>query len=407
MAALLVRLIYVLFFAGAYLYPDSQDWIATALRLVQLHTYGDCWRPPLYPFFLAGIYFFCGESLLAVRIFQSVLGALTCLLLYFTGRTVFNRKVGFICSILALLYPYFIYYTGDILAETILTFLLSASIASIAWFQREPDFRRAGLTGLCLGLTALCKPVILPFVVVVLCWMIFRLRHQCLRALQTSLLTGTVTLLVILPWTIRNYIYYHEFILVSTGGLALWMSYNPYTERLEQVPELLSTADQNSHSLPEDFTYYPVKRYAEINSLPRLEADRIFRQEAMDFIRNNPGKVVWLWYKRLGHFWRLYPLVATPANKIVALVSSGTVIIGGWIGIILSWRRWPDSRLLLGLVLTYTLVYVISLTNIRYRVPLDGVMMVFAALALWRMSVYYFCKKGSADEKNPASYHQP
>jgi 4-amino-4-deoxy-L-arabinose transferase-like glycosyltransferase len=388
--ALAVRLAYVLFFAGTYLSPDSQEWIANARQLLAQHAYGNSWRPPLYSFFLAAIYFVCGESVLAVRILQAFLGAFTCLLVYFAGKTVFHQKVGLISGILAAFYPYFIYYSGDILAETLLIFLLSASVASLAWFQQQTDYRRAVLAGLCLGLTILCKPVILPFVFLLLCWILIILRRQWRRACWTALLTGLTVVLVMLPWTIRNYLYYHELILVSTSGATLWLSYNPLAERLERLPELLSTAEQNSRVLPNDFEYYPQQRYALINSLPRQVADQVFREEAWDFIKKNPRKVLWLWSKRLGHFWRLYPLVATPASRIAAAVSSSIVIIGGWAGIFISWRTWPKSRLLVLLIIVYTAAYSFFLTNIRYRVPLDTVMMIFAALAWWQLYKYCF-----------------
>lgn len=390
-AALSARLVYVLIFAGPYLSPDSQDWIAGTRLIVEQHTFGDYWRPPLYSFFLAGIYYFLGESVSAVRIIQSLLGAFTCLMVYFAGKILFNRKTGMIGSILAAFYPYFIYYTGDILSETLLTFLLSSSVALLVWFQQRPGYRRAILSGFCLGLTSLCKPVILPFVLLFLVWIVIALRRQRAHAWLTVLLVGSSVLLAILPWTIRNYFYYHEFILVSTSGPALWFSYNPFAERLERVPELLPTAQQNKHSLPDDFTYYPVKRYAEINSLPRKEANQVFREEAWYYMKKNPAKVLWLWYKRLGHFWRLYPLVATSTNKIAAFVSSGIVVIGGWAGIFISWQIRPKCRLLVWLIVSYTAIYCFFLTNIRYRVPLDAVMMIFAAIAIYRL-YNYFCK---------------
>lgn len=382
LVALAVRLAYVLFFAGSYLSPDSSEWIANAQLIISDHTYGDSWRPPLYSFFLALVYFLFGQTLLAIRLTQSLLGAATCLLVYYISRTVFNKKVGFSGACLCSFYPYFIYYTGDVLAETLLTFLLAASIECLVYFQEEPTWPKAILAGFCLGLTSLCKPVILPFVILLPVWGIIVYRQQWRQVLPKISIILAVTILVILPWSVRNYFYYHEFTLVSTSGASLWLAYNPLAARLEKLPELLSTQDQNSKVLPEEFEYYPRLRFIEINNLPRMEADKVFKKEAWDFMKNNPKTVIWLWSKRFFHFWRLYPLVATPANKVAAFLTSGLVIIFGWLGLLISLRHWRKTLLFLFLLGTYTVVYIFSLTNIRYRIPIDTCLMVFAAYTL-------------------------
>lgn len=385
LVALAVRMAYVLFFAGSYLSPDSSEWIANARLIVSAHAYGDSWRPPLYSFFLALVYFLFGQTILAIRVAQALLGAVTCLLVYYLGRTIFNKKVGFIGACLCSFYPYFIYYTGDVLTETLLTFLLAASLACLVYFQEGPTGHKAILAGFCFGLTSLCKPVILPFVFLLPGWGILVYRQQLRQILPKIIIILTATVLVILPWSIRNYFYYHEFSLISTSGASLWLAYNPFSARLEKLPELLSAQDRNSNVLTNEFEYYPRQRFAEINNLPRLEADKVFKKEAWDFIKNNPKTVVWLWYKRFFHFWRLYPLVATTANKIAAFLTSGLVIILGWLGLLISIRNWRKTILFLFLLSTYTLVYIFSLTNIRYRIPIDTFMMVFAAYTLWRL----------------------
>lgn len=403
--ALAGRLAYVLFFAGSYLSPDSSEWIGNAQLLISDHTYGDSWRPPLYSFFLALVYFLFGQSLLVVRIAQAFLGAATCLLVYYIGRNVFNRKVGFIGACFCGLYPYFIYYTGDVLSETLFTFLLAASLAGLVYFQEKPTYHRAILSGFCLGLTSLCKPVILPFIFLLPVWGIIVYRQQLRRVLPKVIIVFAAALLAILPWSVRNYLYYHEFTLISTSGVYLWMSYNPYTVRLEKIPELLPAQDQNSNYLPADFEYFPKQRFMEINKLPRMEADKVFKREAWDFMKNDPKTVIWLWYKRFFHFWRLYPLVATPANKVAAFLTSGSVIILGWMGLIMSIKNWRKTMLFLLLLGTYTVVHIVSLTNIRYRVPIDTFMMVFAAYALWRLYLL-LRKKVSIHEEHPARHHQ-
>ncbi|MDD5132682.1 MAG: hypothetical protein PHH44_08490 [bacterium] len=146
---------------------------------------------------------------------------------------------------------------------------------------------------------------------------------------------------------------------------------------------IIIPAYNEENTIVESYNGLTRQRFMEINNLPRLEADKVFKKEAWDFIKNNPKTVVWLWYKRFFHFWRLYPLIATPANKIAAFLTSGSVIILGWLGFIITIRNWRKTILFLFLLGTYTVVHVVSLTNIRYRVPIDTFMMVFAAYTIW------------------------
>src|SRR2546425_890782 len=89
--ALLVRILfnmYVMGFedSGFQLYPDSKDYDALGLSLASGSGFADnhspnTYRPPGYPFFLATIYGRLGHHYAAVTVIQSVLGALTCLMI--------------------------------------------------------------------------------------------------------------------------------------------------------------------------------------------------------------------------------------------------------------------------------------------------------------------------------------
>ena len=46
---------------------------------------------PFYPYLLGLIYFLFGHSILIARIFQIVLGSVSCVLLYFIGKKVFDK----------------------------------------------------------------------------------------------------------------------------------------------------------------------------------------------------------------------------------------------------------------------------------------------------------------------------
>ena len=83
-------------------------------------------RTPIYPLFLSGVYFIFGHSYLAVRIMQAIIGALTCLLIYWLGKEIFDEGVGRVVSLIVVFYLVPISYTGFSSNRNLLfTFLLS------------------------------------------------------------------------------------------------------------------------------------------------------------------------------------------------------------------------------------------------------------------------------------------
>jgi 4-amino-4-deoxy-L-arabinose transferase-like glycosyltransferase len=62
-------------------------------------------RPPGYPVFLAGIHAAFGESILAVRIVESVMGALQTVVIAVMGKRIGGEVVGVLSGILWSIYP--------------------------------------------------------------------------------------------------------------------------------------------------------------------------------------------------------------------------------------------------------------------------------------------------------------
>ncbi|MBI5574565.1 MAG: glycosyltransferase family 39 protein [Elusimicrobia bacterium] len=369
--ALLIRLIYVIPLNPGKLSLDSAEWSQLARDVIEKKHYGDeyTWRPPGYVLFLAATYVSFGKSVVIVRIIQTVLGSLTCLIIYLIGKKIFCDLVGKIASVLLSLYPYAIAYAGDILSETFYTFLISITLLSIIIAVEQPSAKNQMFIGVLFGLTALTKATILPFYFIACFWIWWRTKK-----IKNAFLAGIFTLLTICPWTIRNYLHYHKFILISFGYGTLWTSNNDETMILETIGE----KEQPAAS---DWDWTP-KRYKELIKLPRIEAEKIFEKEAKEWIKNNPEKFRWLLKKRLIHFWRLYPMMAYKWQKIAAMITSGIYIPLCFIGIILSIKNFKNTSLLIFLFIVYTLVHLPFAVLIRYRVPVDPYIIIFASYTI-------------------------
>ncbi len=161
-------------------------------------------RGPVYPMFLAGLLavkpaWFPGS----VQFAQGVVHGLTCLLVFGISRILWDRRRGAVASLVCSVHPYLIWFTSRVVTETVLTFLFTAVVFCLVYFSRRPTVGRAVLLGGVLGLGALCKQTLLPFVLLMPVLLALRLDRK--RRWRFSLAMLGASTLLILPWTVRNY----------------------------------------------------------------------------------------------------------------------------------------------------------------------------------------------------------
>ena len=177
-------------------------------------------KAPLLPWLVSLVYRVTGHSFMAALLFQAAIGALVPPLVRALGRGMFGRPVGRVAGWLAALHPLLVFFSGYLLTESLFcVVVLAALLASTDWLKHPRPARAFG-TGLLWGLAALTRPTALPlpFVVALWAWSPLGLSlRRVERGRQIALLLlGTA--LAIAPWTARNTIVLHEFVLITTGG---------------------------------------------------------------------------------------------------------------------------------------------------------------------------------------------
>ena len=126
---------------------------------------------PLYPYVLSFLYRFMEEpSFYAVRVVQSILGALSCVLILLVGVRFFDFRTGLLAAIAALLYAPFLFYDGELIQ---ISWVLFFTLLVFWSFPLAHDFAgrgrraRALLAGFFFGLALLGRPNLLPYLVVI------------------------------------------------------------------------------------------------------------------------------------------------------------------------------------------------------------------------------------------------
>lgn len=380
--SLAVRIIYVSTLDRHKMHPpDAMYWDSVAVNIINGngHALGEneslrptAFRTPLYSLFLAGTYRIFGHDLLFVRIIQSLLNAISCLLIYIIGKRLFNEWVGAIAFLISGFYPSFIYYSGFIGAESLLLFLFLIVLISLLRFYETISVKHGITTGIITGLATLAKPVFFLFLFFLLPWFLStNLKWRILKAWGISFI---FTLLVIAPWTIRNFIVFDSFILLSTeGGQTFWTSNN-------------SIADGTGSWYKEFEEMVP-------SELPETEREKIWYTKTFGFIRNNPGKFLLLIPKKIIRLYRLYPQEGysndvTRGVQIISLSSYGLILPFAAFGFFRSLRGNKKILLMHLSILYFTLLAAVFYGSTRLRLPIEPILIIFASLIFVQFLMY-------------------
>jgi predicted membrane-bound mannosyltransferase len=138
--ALVLRLVYLFELGGtplaSVLIGDGQQYDAWAQRIAAGDWLGSgvFYQAPLYPYLLGVVFAVAGHSLLAVRLVQAVLGAVSCALLGVAGRRFVGARAGLVAGAMLALYPPAIFFDGLIQKSSLDLFLVVSLLVLLGEF---------------------------------------------------------------------------------------------------------------------------------------------------------------------------------------------------------------------------------------------------------------------------------
>jgi 4-amino-4-deoxy-L-arabinose transferase-like glycosyltransferase len=403
--ALLVRVLYNVTVASAY-YPeyDSAAYQSIAFNIIDehcfcLHPYiTTVYRPPLWPWLIAGLSLIFGRADIYDRLFLCCLGAGTCVLIYLFARELFGRRIGLIAGLMACIYPALYLYDGWLYTESLYNFLLTAICYCVLRIQRDSGQRKRLwlLCALLLALLALTRPNGILVLALVIGWTLVLTWRKILhsRALIHMVFAALVVALLLVPWTMRNYLVAHSFVPVATGdGTVLLGAYNDsiLTNTNNQGIWInpLKTTPQNKQLL-QPFPLYTCTAPCEI---AREEASKIAAEQ---WIKAHLSSMPTLLFYHLRNFWTPYTREADlPMERFPAQTSSALVHIMSTTfplvifalaapGLIVTMKRFWRELLFAYLVLLATLGQALFYYgSSRFRAPVEPLLVLLAAGTCW------------------------
>ena len=323
---------------------------------------------PIYPLFLSVfLYLFkdVSRTFLIVTVIQSLIVSLSIFPIYAVSHDIFNKKVAIISCLLFIFYPIFIaqvfvihQLTFEILCVCFIVYLLLR-------IKNNFSNKVAIYLGVLLGISILINPIFFSFLPFIAIWLYFTCADKPKRKIIRSFFVILIlSLLIITPWSIRNYYALDGFVFVKGSGYALYRGNNQnYTET--GIPYMVGPEIDHKKCYPYDHPFY----------------DKKIRKIAIDYMINNPIITIKNSLRKLYYFW-WFPKILPEQTPIIRRISYLPLLLLGILGIVISVKRFKEVSVLYIPLISFSCIHCIFLVLPRYRIPILPIFFIFSAYAM-------------------------
>jgi 4-amino-4-deoxy-L-arabinose transferase-like glycosyltransferase len=372
---------------------DAADYHQLAAALAAGHGYVNvggeptAWRPPGYPVFLSFIYRITGPSVFAATLLQAIVGALTVLMLMLFGSTMLSYTETVVAGVIAAIYPGLVWLPRLLLSENLSLLLTLMTLWCVAMCLKSRRLLWLAMFGLVAALNTLVRggnlflPILLGAGLLLISFQ--RKPANWKQTCAGLVLAAALFVVVLTPWTIRNYRLFRSFVPVATQeGLTLYASYWPPVKSGRLIwGTLPGMEDPNVAAAAQTGSEVAASKYLEHVTVQRLRANPSY------FFRLIPSKMISL----------LVPLdweVLTHPVGTTRKINFGYVLIlfPALFGFFSLCRKSRANQWLLWivpiLVLTQTILFYGSP---RFRLPAEPIAILLAAVGL--VAAWAFLKR--------------
>jgi 4-amino-4-deoxy-L-arabinose transferase-like glycosyltransferase len=315
-------------------------------------------QPPVYPYLLAGIFKLAGAyshlSLWIAVGLNAVISALTAVLILQIGKRVFGTPTGVLAAWVWSCWTYEAVVAIRLWESSLSALLLAVGLWLLPKLAGSLRPQLWIVFGALAGVAALNNTTLLSVFPFFWLWLWIGYRRRGLSCTKRLVASVVVCVLVLLPWTVRNYATFHQIVPIRDNfGLELW----------------LGNHVRVTHVFDSDF---PILDPSEYNRLGEIRFMDAKRDIALEFIGRNPGTFLRLSARHFFQFWSAPEKSAWLGLSLLA-----------WLGMVLALRRKGLEAVPYALVvLIFPLVYYITHVFSTYRHPIEPVIVLLAAYSM-------------------------
>jgi 4-amino-4-deoxy-L-arabinose transferase-like glycosyltransferase len=308
----------------------------------------------------------------AGQIAQSIAGAVGVILIAVAAFRLGGAGSAKAAAAIAAVYPPLIWVAGYAYSEAVfwpagltLALVMSRALESPpgkAWW-------RAILFGVIAGLSILLRAATLLFVPLAGLWLLWKRRWIPLAGLVIGLVV------VLTPWTIRNFNFYGHFVLVaSDGGVTFWTGNNS-----------LAIGEGDMAANPH-LKYANQELRAKHPHLNEEQMEPVYYAESLGWMRAHPGDWLWLMMKKV--FYLVVPIgpsytLHSARYYVLTWVSYGLVLAFALVGFGKLGSRVSHVPGLWMLAGSAVLVCLVFFPQDRFRIPIiDPVLVIVAGAGI-------------------------
>ena len=339
-------------------------------------------RPgPGYQYFLGGVYKIFGHHYAAVWAIQSLLHALSALLVFLIARIIFSSRwhptIGLAAALLVGFSPDLITAAAMLMAENVGIFLMLVSIYLFFRFVENHNFAPLVFSALFLGLTVMVRSTILFLILAAVGYLVFNKNPQSrIRRFALLGLFLAVFGLTFVPWSIFTYRIYGEVLPLGANlGVNLLSGNHPGA-----TGEL-------------DPAYAHSRSYDELGP---VGSEKALKKDAMQFIINNPLEFARISFYRASMYFSFarptgwWPYLSGAARVgTLGLSAFYSVVLFtlGFTGLGLALKGKEKEKIVLfaAMLVLIPLAIVFIVVETRYRYPVYPFFAIFAGYALVRL----------------------
>jgi 4-amino-4-deoxy-L-arabinose transferase-like glycosyltransferase len=388
----------------------------------------------LMTLYLAGVYALFGHSPLIARLIQALLaGVLMPWLTYRLALRLSSRTVALIAAAISAIYIYFFYYAAALMTETFFILAVLAMLNAALDLAHKPTLKSAAWLGISIGCGILLRQLLMLFLPFLLAWLFWAWGKKIhWRPLALAL---AIPALFVAPFTIRNYFAFGEFVLLNTnaGYAFFWANHPIHGVNFQSI-------------LGAEYPSYQELIPPELLPLSEAALDKALLKLGLGFVIDDPARYILLSLNRLKDYFLFWPLAKSGTLSNLSRLGSFALFLPFMLyGLFLSFKRkalpppsapsvlqsvdqsvqsapqsavsrpadsrpadqpTADSRLadsqptalalLYLFILIYTAIHLLSWSYVRYRLPVDAVLVIFAALAIHHLAIRIFHRKISS-----------
>ncbi|HET7258497.1 MAG TPA: glycosyltransferase family 39 protein [Candidatus Acidoferrum sp.] len=340
------------------------------------------WLAPVYPYLLAGIFRIFGvytlRSFFAAVLLNILFSAGACVPIFYAGKRIAGLGAARAAAWLWALFPNSIIIPFEWVWDTCLSALL-VSVLLLATFKiaEARRLRDRCFYGLLWGFALLTNPAVALLFPVFVLWAALRIRNRGLNMawITRPVLATGVALLCCVPWTVRNYIAFHSLIPIrSNFAFELYVGNNENYDEAHRFRPGAITQDRE------------ILRYFRLGESAFMQEEK---KKALAFMVAHPRIELWLVSERMVDFWMgtATPLATFRQAELpwlrMILLCNFAAPLGALAGaIVLVLRKNKYAVPVISVPVVFPLLYYVTHTSLRYRHPIDPVVLLLVAIAL-------------------------